>query len=69
VPVARRKSPGKRAESALSRWQTAYRKAFKDYGSKAQAERIAWGAIDEGLQHESGRKPVNARRGRKRKAA
>jgi hypothetical protein len=27
-------------------WKRAYEKALKDYGSKAQAERIAWGAID-----------------------
>jgi hypothetical protein len=44
-------------------WNRAYRKALKDYGNKAQAERIAWQAIDQ-VQAEppSGTTPAAAKK-------
>lgn len=45
--------PARKFSSELrARWQQAYDRALQDFGSAEQAERIAWGAIDQAATHE-----------------
>jgi hypothetical protein len=53
-----------------SAWEIAYKKAMRDYGSRAQAERIAWGAIDQASQAQLlAREQAEERRTRRQRTA
>ncbi len=48
---------GSPERSSGSRWEVIYQRALRDFGSAAQAERIAWAGVDQAIQRSGATRP------------